>query len=184
MDVEALKARYRTEVAVKAATAAVIERGLTVEEELALQRALPREASILDAGCGAGRVALGLWELNYRAVLGVDWSREMVGAARGLAKRLEYEVPFRVGDLRRTGFGAGLYDAVVVDGATGIEWRKVAIDVEVGRELTRLVRAGGFVLWGRGEEQVVLEGLREAGVGGQVEVTEGGAFWLARMGGF
>src|SRR4029434_5965499 len=49
--------------------------------ELLRERALPAGASILDAGCGTGSLALMLAASGYR-VTGVDYSSEMIARAR------------------------------------------------------------------------------------------------------
>jgi len=60
--------------------------GLWASERVLIERWLPdRAAPLLDAGCGAGRVTLGLWKLGYRRLTGVDFSRELVDQARSLA---------------------------------------------------------------------------------------------------
>ena len=43
-------------------------------------------ARLLEAGCGAGRVAVGLWHQGYRDVTGFDFASELVDQARNLAQ--------------------------------------------------------------------------------------------------
>lgn len=60
--------------------------GLWESERLLIERHFPdRNARLLEAGCGAGRVAVGLWHLGYRRVTGFDFAEEMVEQARNLA---------------------------------------------------------------------------------------------------
>ncbi len=40
---------------------------------------------MLEAGCGAGRVTLGLWELGYRHLTAFDFAEELVDQAQSLA---------------------------------------------------------------------------------------------------
>ena len=69
-------------------------------------------ASVLDAGCGTGRVAIRLAELGY-AVVGVDVDAAMLREARAEAPALDW----RVGDLSVLDTGA-TYDVVLVAGNT------------------------------------------------------------------
>ncbi len=43
-------------------------------------------APLLEAGCGAGRVTLGLWHLGYRNVTAFDFAEELVAQAASLAR--------------------------------------------------------------------------------------------------
>jgi SAM-dependent methyltransferase len=60
--------------------------GLWESERILLEHYFPdRSARLLEAGCGAGRVAAGLWHLGYRAVTAFDFAPEMIDQARNLA---------------------------------------------------------------------------------------------------
>jgi SAM-dependent methyltransferase len=75
-------------------------------------RAVPRDARLLDAGCGTGRYALTLAGLGY-CVTGLDLSPELIAVARqrpGAAA-----VGFEVGDLTRPAVGPP-YAAVLCRG--------------------------------------------------------------------
>ena len=76
--------------------------GLWASERLLVERWLPdRAASLLEAGCGAGRVALGLWALGYRRLTGVDFSRELIAQARSLADTRGAAIEFLRADVTR-----------------------------------------------------------------------------------
>ncbi|MDQ3306310.1 MAG: class I SAM-dependent methyltransferase, partial [Actinomycetota bacterium] len=79
-------------------------------------------ASVLDAGCGTGRVAI---ELARRGitVVGVDLDPEMLTTARAKAPELDW----RVGDLATVALPDGHFDVVVMAG-------NVMIFVEPGTE--------------------------------------------------
>lgn len=49
-----------------------------------LPRPRARHARILEAGCGAGRVTLGLWELGYRRIHAFDFAEELLAQAQSL----------------------------------------------------------------------------------------------------
>ena len=56
------------------------------------------ESRILDIGCGAGRTTIGLYELGYHLVEGLDLSEAMIVQARRISKELNYNITFWVGD--------------------------------------------------------------------------------------
>jgi SAM-dependent methyltransferase len=60
--------------------------GLWKSEREMITRYLPdRTAPLLEAGCGAGRVTVGLWHEGYRDLTGFDFAAELVDQARNLA---------------------------------------------------------------------------------------------------
>ncbi len=60
--------------------------GLWKSEKELITRYLPdRQAHLLEAGCGAGRVAVGLWHEGYRNLTGFDFSSELIEQAKNLA---------------------------------------------------------------------------------------------------
>jgi ubiquinone/menaquinone biosynthesis C-methylase UbiE len=87
--------------------------GLWRSEEKIFTRLFRPEQSILELGCGAGRIAIGLYELGYQNVLASDLSKEMVTRARHLAKMLEYAVPFRVCDATALEFEDAVFDGAI-----------------------------------------------------------------------
>ncbi|MEO0796062.1 MAG: class I SAM-dependent methyltransferase [Verrucomicrobiota bacterium] len=92
---------------------AVSRVGLWISEERIFQRVFSAEQSILELGCGAGRIAFGLWELGYKKVLATDYCKEMVAEARRLNKILEYGVPVQQADAIRLEFEDGSFDGAI-----------------------------------------------------------------------
>jgi SAM-dependent methyltransferase len=92
------------------ATAAI---GLWASEELLVQRYFKATDTLLEVGCGTGRIAFGMHELGYQNILGVDISRSMVQAARDAARSLEYGVSFQVGDATELSFDDGLFEGAI-----------------------------------------------------------------------
>jgi SAM-dependent methyltransferase len=71
-------------------TRAAHELGLWTSEELLIRRFFPDPtAPLLEAGCGAGRVTLGLWRLGYRNLTAFDFARELLDQAISLAAERE-----------------------------------------------------------------------------------------------
>lgn len=99
-------------------------------------------ASVLDAGCGTGRVAI---ELAARAVdvVGVDASESMIATARQRAPHLEWHVALVDGDLDlgRT------FDVVVMAGNVPLFTPPGTLAALV-RGCARHVRAGGLLVAG------------------------------------
>jgi len=73
--------------------------GLWKSEKLLIERFIPdRDARLLEAGCGAGRVTLGLWELGYHHLVAFDFAEELVDQARSLAEERAAPIPIHHAD--------------------------------------------------------------------------------------
>ncbi|MDF3058734.1 MAG: methylase [Rariglobus sp.] len=73
--------------------------GLWKSEKLLIERFFPdTNARLLEAGCGAGRVTLGLWELGYRQLTAFDFAEELVDQARALAEERSAPIPIHHAD--------------------------------------------------------------------------------------
>lgn len=72
--------------------------------------------SLLDIGCGSGRIALQVAELGV-AVTGIDFAPNMVQLAAASARRASIaSVSFHVGDFRQYDFGGRDFDAAIAMG--------------------------------------------------------------------
>ncbi|MGF1530719.1 MAG: class I SAM-dependent methyltransferase [Puniceicoccaceae bacterium] len=133
---------------------AVAEVGLWVSEERIFTRLFKKEDTLLELGCGAGRISIGLWELGYRDLFATDVSRPMVDRARALAQLLEYEIKVGVQDATALNFGPGTFDGVIF-GFNGLMMvGGLKKRMAVLREVFRVLRAGGyFVFTGHDREQ-------------------------------
>ncbi|MET0261406.1 MAG: class I SAM-dependent methyltransferase [Rariglobus sp.] len=61
--------------------------GLWKSERQLIERFFPdKSARLIEAGCGAGRVTIGLWELGYQNLVAFDFAEELVDQARALAE--------------------------------------------------------------------------------------------------
>jgi SAM-dependent methyltransferase len=61
--------------------------GLWKTERLMIRRFFPDEGTrLIEAGCGAGRVTLGLWKMGYPGIVAFDFARELVEQAQSLAR--------------------------------------------------------------------------------------------------
>ena len=127
-------------------TAAAAEIGLWRSEEVLFRRLFAPGDVLLNVGCGAGRVSLGLWELGYHQVLGLDFARPMIEAARLLATKLEYAAPFRVGDVTRLGFDPGAFDGLVWPAAGWADLPDDSARSAALASLRRIIKAGGTAI--------------------------------------
>ena len=81
-----VRADFNDPVAVVHYARAAHRLGLWASERQLIERAFPdRGARLLELGCGAGRVTLGLWELGYRRLTAIDFAAELV--AQALARK-------------------------------------------------------------------------------------------------
>lgn len=83
---EVVRADFNDLPAVLHYTRAAHELGLWKSERILIERFFPdRVAPLLEAGCGAGRVTLGLWALGYRNLTAFDFAQELIDQAISLA---------------------------------------------------------------------------------------------------
>lgn len=116
--------------------------GADVHGEAAFVRRLaPAAASVLDAGCGTGRVAIELARHGIE-VVGVDVDQGMLDEARRLAPELEWHRHDLVGlDLRRT------FDVVLLAGNVPL-FTDPGTEAELVASCARHVAPGGWLVAG------------------------------------
>ena len=86
IDAETVRADFNDLLSVIHYARAAHELGLWQSERALIERFFPdRAAHVLEAGCGAGRVTLGLWSMGYRHLTAFDFAEELVDQARSLA---------------------------------------------------------------------------------------------------
>ena len=143
MTPEEVKSQFNEPAKIAHFRDAAVDIGLWRSEEIVFSQVFRREDALLEIGCGAGRIGLGLWELGYRCVLGTDYSREMIQAGRDLARKLEYAVPFRVADATKLPFEDDLFDGAVFgfNGLMQIPGRRLR-RAALG-EAKRVIKPGG-----------------------------------------
>lgn len=118
--------------------------GLWASEEIVFTQVFGKDDRILELGCGTGRIALGLAEIGYKYLLGIDWAKEMVMRARRIAGLLEEGVSFQVGDARKLDFEDNLFDGAIFgfNGLMQIPGRGERF--KAMREINRVIRSGGY----------------------------------------
>jgi SAM-dependent methyltransferase len=127
--------------------------GLWASERIQIERFFPdRNAPLLEAGCGAGRVSIGLWQLGYHNLTAFDFAEELVDQARSLAiERGADAITFlhadatdlsKCGRLSCKGFGGALFMFNGLMQIPGRENRRAAL-----RELNRVCVPGAPLLF-------------------------------------
>lgn len=114
--------------------------GLWKSERLLIRKFIPSEDTpILEAGCGAGRVTLGLWKAGYQRIVPFDFAAELVDQARSLAAEVGVEsIIFRTADATKVtpgdlgvaageSFGAALFTFNGLMQIPGRENRRAAL---------------------------------------------------------
>jgi ubiquinone/menaquinone biosynthesis C-methylase UbiE len=142
-----VRSYYRDPVAVRHYVDAATRLGLWASEETVLTKVFDQKETLLDCGCGAGRIAFGLWELGFRHLLGFDFSREMIVEARRMARLLEYQISFRVADATRLDFVKESFDGAIF-GFNGL----MQIPMRANRQtalsqISTVLRPGGHLVF-------------------------------------
>ena len=63
---------------------AAVNVGLWNSERIVVEKFVSKDARILELGCGAGRIAMGLEKIGYKSIVSTDFSESMVEKARAL----------------------------------------------------------------------------------------------------
>lgn len=117
--------------------------GLWNSEKKIFFSKIGKEEKILELGCGAGRISLGLWENGYRDITATDFAPNMVDAAREIFARRNADIETQVCDATSPDFPDESFDAVIF-GFNGLmqipksERRRKAVS-----EIFRILRRGG-----------------------------------------
>ncbi len=134
-------------------TRAAHEIGLWASERALIRRFFPdRTASLLEAGCGAGRATLGLWALGYTRLTAFDFAQELVDQAISLgAERGATAISFLQADATNLApcasrlappYGGALFLFNGLMQIPGRDHRRAAL-----RELHRVCSAGAPLLF-------------------------------------
>ena len=144
---KAVKSFYESDPIVETYAKAAVEVGLWQSEKKILTRVFGCDTSLLELGCGAGRVALGLYELGYKNILATDYSKGMIKRARHLAKLLEYPVPFRVADATDLEFEDNVFDGAIFAFNGLMQIPQAAQRERALREVLRVIRPGAWFVF-------------------------------------
>ncbi len=147
MDAKTVKAYFDSGPVVETYAKAAAELGLWESEEKVFTKLFGRGDSLLELGCGAGRIAFGLHELGYQNLLATDYSKAMVKRARELANTLEFRIPFRVCDATKLEFEADVFDGAIFGFNGLMQIPGAARREEALSEIHRVIRPGGWFVF-------------------------------------
>lgn len=147
MDRETVLEYFDSESVVEHYARATARLGLWQSEEKIFTRLFQPADSILELGCGAGRIAFGLHELGYQNILATDYSREMIKRAKHMSSVLEYNIPLRVCDATKLEFEGNVFDGAIF-GFNGLMQIPGAANREAAlREILRVLRPGAWFVF-------------------------------------
>lgn len=144
-DSAAIKNYFESDQVVAHYANAAARLGLWLSEEKIFTRLFQPDDSILELGCGVGRIAIGLHELGYRHVLATDFSRAMIQRTRSLAKLLEYAIPTQVADATALDFEDGVFDGAIFGFNGLMQIPESGQRVQALREIHRVLRSGAWL---------------------------------------
>jgi len=145
---EFVKQAYTEDNTVLYYARAVTKVGLWESERILSEKYLKdKNGRILDLGCGAGRIAIGLYKLGYHNVTGIDLSDSMIDKARQISVEMKCPISFDKGDAVNLQFEDKTFDLVIFSFnglmlIPGIESRIKAMS-----EIQRVLNPGGHFIF-------------------------------------
>jgi SAM-dependent methyltransferase len=106
---------------------------------------LPADGRVLDLGCGDGRVTLPLARRGF-AIVGLDLSERLIGAARDEAGRQNVRIPYVVGSMLRLPFDREAFVALICLWSAFHELVTRDEQLLAIGEMRRVLAAGEFAL--------------------------------------
>ena len=147
MDRETVLKYFDSESVVEHYAKAAERLGLWQSEEKIFTRVFEPSDSLLELGCGAGRIALGLNELGFINIMATDYSREMIKRARHLSTLLEYNIPLRVCDATDLEFDDNVFDGAIFGFNGLMQIPQAAQREQALSEIYRVIRPGGWFVF-------------------------------------
>jgi ubiquinone/menaquinone biosynthesis C-methylase UbiE len=143
--------------------------GHLVTTEILLRYLDNKKAKILDAGCGTGLVGHILYNKNYKNIVGIDFSQEMLN--RALKKNVYQSLS--LGDLtQKLDFEDDTFDAVICAGT----FTCGHVGPEALNEIIRITKSGGYISftvrkqeWEASPYEKIIRDLENSGLWIQIE---------------
>ena len=147
MDRETVLKYFDSESVVDHYAQAAARLGLWESEEKIFTRVFAQTDSLLELGCGAGRIAFGLHELGYQNIMATDYSAEMIKRARHLSTLLECNMPLRVCDATDLEFEDNVFDGAIFGFNGLMQIPQAAQREQALSEIFRVIRPGGWFVF-------------------------------------
>ena len=178
MEIKTVRSYFNSDPVVAHYEAAAEKIGLWKSEEKIFQQIFKLEDSILELGCGVGRISFGLHELGYKHLLASDYAKNMIDRARALSKRMGYPIPFRVCDATDLEFEDAIFEGVIFGFNGLMQIPKESNRIQALKEIYRVLKKDGLfvftthlrsnakyqaywaeqqVLWAKGEQKELLD---------------------------
>lgn len=133
---------------------AVLNVGLWDSEGMVFSNYFKKDSSLLELGCGAGRIALNLEKLGYSQIIATDFSSEMIDIAKIISAEMQSDVHFEVQDATSLTFADESFDGVIFgfNGLMQIPLRKNRRKALL--EISRVLKSGGIFAFTTHDQEV------------------------------
>lgn len=147
MEGDIVKAFFDQSSVVEHYARAVNKVGLWHSEEAIFTQYFNWDDSLLELGCGAGRISIGLWEIGYRHLMATDLAPAMVKEARRINQVLDYGIATQVADATALPFEDGLFDGAIFGFNGLMQIPKRENRLQALREVFRVLVPGAFFVF-------------------------------------
>ncbi|MBE6413736.1 MAG: class I SAM-dependent methyltransferase [Verrucomicrobiaceae bacterium] len=147
MEANTVKNYFENPLVVADYLRAAEEVGLWESERIVVEKYVPKTATILELGCGAGRIARGLSAIGYQNITATDFSENMVLAASELAKKYNDNTVCKVCDATKICFAPESFDAVVFGFNGLMQIPKEKNRIKAMREIYRVLKPNGVFIF-------------------------------------
>ncbi len=120
------------------------DKGSLKKWEQAVVGFFPKEAKILDVGCGMGREAFALSDMGF-SIIGIDISEEVIKQVTQLSMQKCYDIPYLKYDGHTLPFDDGSFEVVIIWAQTFGIMHGAAYRNDFLNECKRVLKKGGLL---------------------------------------
>jgi len=147
MDAKTVKSYFNSPIVVSDYLEAAKSIGLWESEKIVFKNFLAPEMKVLELGCGAGRIALGLAKIGFENVLATDVCENMVEAAKSEAAAEGISARFEVCDATAMTYADESFDAAIFGFNGLMQIPKYENRSRATREISRVLKNGGVLIF-------------------------------------